>query len=76
MTKTVDLTWGGEPNFYRHILDKGTYLKVDGEEYRVTEVISPSKYIIGKEGAFGTHDELVLEKFLWGWKARERGFLD
>jgi hypothetical protein len=68
-------TWGGEPDFHRPLFGGGSCVTVNGEEYRVVEVINPRKYVIRKEGFFAA-EELILEKSWSGWRVRKRGWFE
>lgn len=78
MGKTYELktTWGGDPDFHEPLFGSGTYVTVNGEEYRVEQVLNPTKYIICKDGWLGPVEELILERSWGRWEVRERGWFE
>lgn len=70
-------TFSGEPDFHQRLFGSDTYVTVNSEEYRVIQIVSPTKYVIRQDGFFGGGEELILEKSTFGgWEVRERGWLE
>jgi hypothetical protein len=72
----LETTFCGEPYFHRPLLGGTAYVIVDGSKYRVVQVLSPTKYLICKDGFFLCSEKLVLERCWGSWRVRERGWFE